>query len=323
MKQSHSNIYPLNPPMSEQLCFACPPLLYWPITSGFFQFITLSRYIPMTQFNSPAACHKSRGFTLIELLVVIAIIAILAAILFPVFAQAKVAAKKTLCISNAKQMDLAFIMYAGDFEDTMVTQENGSVNQDTREFSTMLQPYMKNRDILFDPSRNLVGCSTNVDAKGRCLGFAPSFGIYSYRIGTGMFHAVAPDPNGLGQMFRGVNFSEVQAAANTIMVGLTNDTNMYTLSFYFQTGDGQTPSAVRYGGQYPMAFVDGHAKTMKMAAYSFFHDGDSFDIMPTDVRNIKMYCRDVDAAPELTDGFSGSVPCGQIAEQLVQYRVAL
>jgi len=264
-----------------------------------------------------------KAFTLIELLVVIAIIAILAAILFPVFASAKQAAKKTAVLSNAKQMNVAFIMYAGDFDDTMVTQENGGVNQDTREYSTMLQPYIKNRDILYDPSRTLTGCSTNVDPKGRCLGFAPNFGIYSYRIGTGMFHAVKNDPNNLGSEFEGVNFSQVAAAANTIMIGLTNDTNMYTLSFYFQTGDGTTPAAVRYGGQYPMGFVDGHAKGVKMAAYSFEHDGDAFDIMPMNVNDIKLYCRDVDAAPELSDGFSGSVPCGQIADQLNKYRVPL
>jgi len=61
---------------------------------------------------------KSRGFTLIELLVVIAIIAILAAILFPVFAQAKVAAKKASDISNKKQLGLAFIIYLSDSDDT-------------------------------------------------------------------------------------------------------------------------------------------------------------------------------------------------------------
>lgn len=59
-----------------------------------------------------------RGFTLIELLVVIAIIAILAAILFPVFAQAKEAAKKSTCLSNEKQIGLAIVQYANDFDDT-------------------------------------------------------------------------------------------------------------------------------------------------------------------------------------------------------------
>jgi len=61
--------------------------------------------------------RSKRAFTLIELLVVIAIIAILAAILFPVFAQAKVAAKKAQSISNLKQIMTGFIMYAGDYDD--------------------------------------------------------------------------------------------------------------------------------------------------------------------------------------------------------------
>jgi len=65
-----------------------------------------------------------RAFTLIELLVVIAIIAILAAILFPVFAQAKEAAKKTQCVSNTKQTALAAIMYAGDWDDTLPRHDN-------------------------------------------------------------------------------------------------------------------------------------------------------------------------------------------------------
>ena len=60
---------------------------------------------------------KTNGFTLIELLVVIAIIAILAAILFPVFAQAREKARQSTCISNLKQLGLAYIMYADDYDD--------------------------------------------------------------------------------------------------------------------------------------------------------------------------------------------------------------
>jgi prepilin-type N-terminal cleavage/methylation domain-containing protein len=62
--------------------------------------------------------RSSSGFTLIELLVVIAIIAILAAILFPVFAQARAQARKTTCVSNTKQLGLAVLMYTQDYDET-------------------------------------------------------------------------------------------------------------------------------------------------------------------------------------------------------------
>jgi len=65
-----------------------------------------------------AAPGRHMAFTLIELLVVIAIIAILASILFPVFAQAKEASKKITCVSNMKQLGVAWTIYAGDFDDT-------------------------------------------------------------------------------------------------------------------------------------------------------------------------------------------------------------
>jgi prepilin-type N-terminal cleavage/methylation domain-containing protein len=69
-----------------------------------------------------------KAFTLIELLVVIAIIAILAAILFPVFAQAKLAAKKAVSISNQKQIGLAMIMYANDADDKYPRADNCTLN---------------------------------------------------------------------------------------------------------------------------------------------------------------------------------------------------
>ena len=72
--------------------------------------------------------NKKSGFTLIELLVVIAIIAILAAILFPVFAQAKVAAKKTADLSNVKQFALGSILYATDVDDLFTPQAGRDCN---------------------------------------------------------------------------------------------------------------------------------------------------------------------------------------------------
>jgi prepilin-type N-terminal cleavage/methylation domain-containing protein len=96
------------------------------------------------------------AFTLIELLVVIAIIAILAAILFPVFAQAKVAAKKAGCISNMKQWGLANQMYWGDFDDMVALWQyhyNFSViaPQFDRDMGNLLYPYVKNMQMSVTP----------------------------------------------------------------------------------------------------------------------------------------------------------------------------
>jgi len=90
--------------------------------------------------------QRSKAFTLIELLVVIAIIAILAAILFPVFAQAKLAAKKAVGLSNLKQQALAHIMYSGDYDDRYVQQAtgDGTVTGDYIYYDALLEPYIKN-----------------------------------------------------------------------------------------------------------------------------------------------------------------------------------
>ena len=71
--------------------------------------------------------HNRKGFTLIELLVVIAIIAILAAILFPVFAQARARARAISCISNLKQLGTASMMYAQDYDERGAGHKSGEV----------------------------------------------------------------------------------------------------------------------------------------------------------------------------------------------------
>ena len=98
---------------------------------------------------------RTHGFTLIELLVVIAIIAILAAILFPVFAQAREKARQTSCLSNIKQWSLGIMMYAQDYDERLpITMEpdahGGSIVQHI--WFSGLNPYIKNEQIRWCPS---------------------------------------------------------------------------------------------------------------------------------------------------------------------------
>lgn len=116
-----------------------------------------------------------RAFTLIELLVVIAIIAILASILFPVFAQAKEAAKKTTCLSNVKQLGLGCIMYAADFEDTLPlmlrknddnppTRNGPAYYWNTNAWENDVNPYVKNWGVSVCPVSSMpYANASNVD----------------------------------------------------------------------------------------------------------------------------------------------------------------
>jgi len=112
----------------------------------------------------------NKGFTLIELLVVIAIIAILAAILFPVFARARESARRSSCLSNLKQLGLGMMMYSQDYDEKLPRRYNSNMGPgtggacpssytqcvwviDAPGYRMLLDPYLKNQQITICPSR--------------------------------------------------------------------------------------------------------------------------------------------------------------------------
>jgi prepilin-type N-terminal cleavage/methylation domain-containing protein/prepilin-type processing-associated H-X9-DG protein len=142
---------------------------------------------------------RRAGFTLIELLVVIAIIAILAAILFPVFAQAREKARATACLSNMKQIGSGLTMYLQDFDETMPAADWGNAwvgppntvfafgtgaGTGPPTWADVFQPYIKNLQVMKCPSDNSGNPVVNgVQIPGAPLSYALNY--YFYRTLTG------------------------------------------------------------------------------------------------------------------------------------------
>jgi prepilin-type N-terminal cleavage/methylation domain-containing protein/prepilin-type processing-associated H-X9-DG protein len=185
-----------------------------------------------------------RGFTLIELLVVIAIIAILAAILFPVFARAREKARQTSCLNNQKQWALAWHMYVQDYDEAIpahcpkINHEDGSYEWDwSRLWFMVLEPYVKNREIHYCPSENYRG------------GYGINYGYNCYYLRNADW----------GQPEGAVKLAEITKPAETIMAGETNQ-GQYVLYNPTVTAEAWRYCYDRHNGGSNYSFCDGHAK---------------------------------------------------------------
>jgi prepilin-type N-terminal cleavage/methylation domain-containing protein/prepilin-type processing-associated H-X9-DG protein len=148
---------------------------------------------------------KRRGFTLIELLVVIAIIAVLAAILFPVFSRARESARRTTCASNLRQLGLALPMYAADYDGLIPMTFGAPHNMIWRDdmgatAHGRLMPYIRNLSLLFCPTATALKEDGIHGGKGWGGGLGGAWCSYLYRDGYLLQWPTLDDMEGLAMM---------------------------------------------------------------------------------------------------------------------------
>jgi len=190
--------------------------------------------------------RKSTGFTLIELLVVIAIIAILAAILFPVFARAREKARQSSCLSNVKEISLAVQMYIQDYDDVIVVHVTDPYG-DMKIWPEHIYPYVKNAQVFTCPSEPGNSWEGGSDSS---FGYGMNYWLAGYDIGT-------------------VKLADIKRPAETILLA---DDNYYVLvpscflAMYptdpYCGVDGIARLPARHNQGDNFGFVDGHAKWM-------------------------------------------------------------
>lgn len=197
----------------------------------------------------------ANGFTLIELLVVIAIIAILAAILFPVFAQAREKARQTMCASNARQIALGVLMYIQDYDETLAPIAVLSPTGAGILWPDLVAPYIKN-----DQVRR---CPSDAQAKHN-----------SYGLNEITFPDLT-DPSNLQTSI--ITLAAFQTPSDTIMVGelgtqddlKTDRPDAYKLTapdYPLNDAADARPSA-RHTGRANLGLMDGHQKPFRLEQF--------------------------------------------------------
>lgn len=237
--------------------------------------------------------RRNRGFTLIELLVVIAIIAILAAILFPVFAQSREKARATACLSNQKNIATGILLYSQDYDENIIQTiwKKSSVTQPVPErlWTTNLQPYLRSggqfppqgvfkcpswSEQKFRDAGNMPGCSP-VDPAFEPPASAPE--IYShYGMANAMANAAGSGSSPADYYFHTpgsgldpftnsvvtVNLSQVRRPAETALISDGVTMSFLMGSRRILSSFGCTGALMHHEGS-NYVFLDGHAKFIK------------------------------------------------------------
>ncbi len=214
--------------------------------------------------------HKNSAFTLIELLVVIAIIAILAAILFPVFARARENARRSSCTSNLKQIGLGILQYTQDYDEKLpfACWDNGAYP-----WHYTVQPYIKSWQVFKCPSytpTTTVNNAAAASASYMCNGGG------SYQPGVGAGSPASANAGGIRPMNRGeidrpvsggAALAQLESSSQTILV-LEHSDNANNADLY-QVEDlagGSNTNFQNHLGMTNFLFADGHVKSLKPMA---------------------------------------------------------
>ncbi len=210
------------------------------------------------------------GFTLIELLVVIAIIAILAAILFPVFAQAREKARQTVCLSNVKQIGLATMMYIQDYDETMFPPQSSDGNPNHQIVWDGTYDYTNYPHWTFNPSTGLLGPYTKSGPIQDCpsaaavpVGTPPvaiAYGLNMRLYYTATFQFLGPP-----------TLAAFDQPSDTILIadaagiyGSGSNVQVYRNQFLNWPSMRSPDTQGRHMGFANIAWMDGHAKAMKV-----------------------------------------------------------